>query len=278
MVGREEDALERQQDELTVLEAMYGGDDFELEDGKAVFLVRSAAASLTVRLPPLYPYEPPMLELSCPVASPAAVEAADQELTAIVRGDEEQECCVQLVQRFLELAAEELVEVQADAAAAAAATTQDEAGEAEEECVISIDHMNDSSAYMRLLERWAAEGGLAGTLLYDDSGRRVHGVVLVLQGGSRACTAFLHRLRTELVDSDAKGRRCRERQSTVLCRRPAGTHKADEKPAVRLTGWQATRYDSAAHRDELLDRMGMLHVGSGSERFGAANGKIRSHQ
>ena len=124
MVGREEDALERQQDELTVLEAMYGGDDFELEDGKAVFLVRSAAASLTVRLPPLYPYEPPMLELSCPVASPAAVEAADQELTAIVRGDEEQECCVQLVQRFLELAAEELVEVQADAAAAAAATWQ----------------------------------------------------------------------------------------------------------------------------------------------------------
>lgn len=272
MAGREEDALERQRDELTVLEAMYGGDDFELDGGKAAFLVRSAAASLSVSLPPLYPYEPPTLELSCPVASPAAVAAADQELGAIAGGADEQECCVQLVQRFLELA-EQLVQAQDDAAAAGtAAAAHDQAGEAEEEVVLSIDHMNDSSSYMRLLERWAAEGGLAGTLLYDDSGRRVHGVVLVLQGGSRACTAFLHRLRTELVDCDAKGRRCRERQSTVLCRRPAGTHKAGEKPAAKLTGWQAMRYDNAAHRDEILDRMGMLHVGSGAERFGTANG------
>lgn len=266
MVSREEDALERQQDELTVLEAMYGGDNFELDDGKAAFLVRSAAASLNVSLPPLYPYDAPRLELSCPAARPAAVSAAEQELGAIASGAEEQECCVQLVQRFLELAAEELVEVQAEPPAAG---TRAGADEAVEELVLSIDHMNDSISYMRLLEWWAAEGGLAGTLLYDGSGRRVHGVVLVLQGGARGCTAFLHRLRTERVDCDAKGRRCRERQSTVLCRRPAGTYKAGYKPAIRLTGWHATRYDDAAHRDDLLDQMGMLHVGSGAERFGA---------
>lgn len=133
-------------------------------------------------------------------------------------------------------------------------------------------------------------------LLYDDSGRRVHDVVLVLQGESRAMGAFLQQLRSErashsnprpvpktlcmriwaepvlalaaeLVDVDSKGRKCRERQSTVLCRRPAGTYKESYTPAERLRGWSCARYSSAAERDSLLDRIGMLHVGSGAERW-----------
>jgi len=137
-----------------------------------------------------------------------------------------------------------------------------------EEIVIVIDHMNDAPAYMRTLERWASELVCAGLLLYSDAGRRVSGVMLVMQGEAGALTAFLQRLRSEMVDVDAKGRRCKERCSTVLCRRPAGTFKPGYRPAAALTGWRAARYASAEERDALLDDVGMLHVGSGAERFG----------
>ena len=81
--------------------------------------------------------------------------------------------------------------------------------------------------------------------------------------------SFLQRLRTELVDVDSKGRRCRERQSTVLCRRPHGAHVAGYPPAVRLDGWVVRRYSRPEERDQLLDEMRLLHVGTGATRFGA---------
>ena len=86
-----------------------------------------------------------------------------------------------------------------------------------EEIVIVIDHMNDAPAYMRTLARWASELVCAGLLLYSDAGRRVSGVMLVMQGEAGALTAFLQRLRSEMVDVDAKGRRCKER-SAQSCR------------------------------------------------------------
>lgn len=100
----------------------------------------------------------------------------------------------------------------------------------------------------------------------------MHDVVLVLQGRARGVGALLQRLRTELVDVDARGRPCRERQSTVLCRRPAGTYKEGYRPAAWLSGWRAACCATPEARDALLDEIGMLHVGSGAERFGAVGG------
>mmetsp|Transcript_25718 Transcript_25718/g.58496 ORF Transcript_25718/g.58496 Transcript_25718/m.58496 type:complete len:268 (-) Transcript_25718:229-1032(-) len=261
-----DDASQRQQDELTVIVAMFE-DRIELdESGDSVaFWVRApeAGAVLRVDLPPHYPYEPLELSLSCPGASTSAATAALQSLKAIVHAADSEECCAQLVQAFLELAAESLAPAASSEASVAKLTTISQ----EEELVLRIDHMNEHASYMKQLERWATDGGLAGVLLYDDSGRRVHDVVLVLQGESRAMGAFLQQLRTELVDVDSKGRKCRERQSTVLCRRPAGTYKESYTPAERLRGWSCARYSSAAERDSLLDRIGMLHVGSGAERW-----------
>ena len=270
------EARERQRDEMTVISSMFGeqveldSDEDADDDGPIGFCVRVADAVLLVTLPALYPDEPPALTLSCPAAAAAAVAAAVQELESLASDAGGQECLAQIVQRFMELAEDSLA---AAAAAMPVAAQAAAAKEEEEELIVRIDHMNDHASYMRSLERWAADGGLAGVLLYDESGKRVHGVVLVLQGGARAITAFLHRLRTELVDVDARGRRCRERQSTVLCRRPAGTHKEGQAPAAKLSGWRATSYESAQARDELLDQMGFLHVGSGAERFGSTQSK-----
>lgn len=268
------DAASRQQDELIVIRAMYE-DQVEVESSNAAFCVRAqeAGAWLHVMLPPQYPYEPLQFVLSCPTASTSAIASATRELNEIAQIGEE--CCAPLIQRFLQLASDELAALPVSLAAcqrqesnANASASQSREGTAlVEEIMLHIDHMNDHVAYMKLLQRWADNSGLSGLVVYCDTGRRVHDVIICLQGEVRAVTAYLHQLRTELVDVDSKGRKCRERQSTVLCRRPAGTHKAGCELAVKLSGWRCVRYLTGEERDALLDEVGFLHVGSGTERF-----------
>lgn len=153
-----DDASQRQQDELTVIVAMFE-DRIELdESGDSVaFWVRApeAGAVLRVDLPPHYPYEPLELSLSCPGASTSAATAALQSLKAIVHAADSEECCAQLVQAFLELAAESLAPAASSEASVAKLTTISQ----EEELVLRIDHMNEHASYMKQLERWATDGG-----------------------------------------------------------------------------------------------------------------------
>ena len=111
--------------------------------------------------------------------------------------------------------------------------------------------MNDSSGYVKKLRKWAAALGLAVRLFYAEEGRgadatatapadeddsddrppsggRVEGVFVVLAGEDDAIGGFLARLRTEMVDVDSRGAKCRERKSEVLCRRRAGEVKAGD--------------------------------------------------
>ena len=114
--------------------------------------------------------------------------------------------------------------------------------------------MNDSSGYVKKLQRWCAQLGLAARLFYalpgggagfsaggDDAPasagspfavpdrsvllREVAWKVclIVLGGDGDGVQTFLTRLRTEMVDVDAKGNKCRERQSTTLCRASSGS-------------------------------------------------------
>ncbi len=271
---------ERQLDEVTVLESMFGEQLVDVDtDGTVSFTLRAeeGEARLRVRLPLGYPAEAPELELSCVGATAAALNEAHAELLALAAattsdrepGDAE-ESCAAVAQRFTELSAAEL---SSPPPTTATPSTTNTAAEAVEEAVVVIDHMNEAVPYMRLLERWASEEGLEGAVLYaggDGSGRRVHGVTVVLQGGAAGVGGFLQRLRTELVDVDAKGRRCRERQSTVLCRRPHGAHAEGYPPAVRLEGWAVRQYVQPEERDALLDEMRLLHVGTGATRFATA--------
>ena len=169
-----------------------------------------------------------------------------------------------------------------DAAAAAAAawardrpaaSSREAAAADDDEChaVIRIDHMNDSSGYVKKLQRWCAQLGLAARLFYalpgggagfsaggDDDpeasaerfrgsgsvgpppGGRVEGVFVVLGGDGDSVQTFLTRLRTEMVDVDAKGNKCRERQSTTLCRRRADRTKTGQERVPISTGSSAS--------------------------------------
>jgi len=264
------------------------------------------AVTLRATLPHGYPHEAPALELSASILprDVAAdvlekLRALADERTAALR-DDSTECLMDLAQ-----------EAQDAAAAAAAAWARDrpaasscEAAAADDdEChaVIRIDHMNDSSGYVKKLQRWCAQLGLAARLFYalpgggagfsaggDDDpeasaerfrgsgsvgpppGGRVEGVFVVLGGDGDSVQTFLTRLRTEMVDVDAKGNKCRERQSTTLCRRRADRTKTGQERVPNFDGFECERYVGGNDAlERLLARFNLLHVGAGTERFQA---------
>jgi solute carrier family 25 carnitine/acylcarnitine transporter 20/29 len=95
----------------------------------------------------------------------------------------------------------------------------------------------------------------------------VEGVYVVLGGDGESIQSFLTRLRTEFVDVDAKGAKCKERKSTVMCRRAAGTVKPGEEPVPEFNGFECERYSGAEELEEVLARFNLLHVGAGTQRF-----------
>ncbi|KAJ1454014.1 hypothetical protein M885DRAFT_253132 [Pelagophyceae sp. CCMP2097] len=113
---------------------------------------------------------------------------------------------------------------------------------------VRIDHMNDRAAYAKLLKAWAAPD-LGAKLSYraapkPNRPRRVEDAMLTLDGPQDAISSFLRRLRTELVDVDSKGKKCKEKCSTVLSQR----FLADEKG---LVGWSETLTTHAAPSEAL---------------------------
>jgi len=245
------DCAERQRDELAALAAIYG-DEFELHDvapgEMASCALRDAenTATLYMRLPPSYPADPP--EIDCTDTTLL------ERLRSVVLSDGN-ECLMQICGEFHDALSD--AAAQAEAAAAAPTPTDDR-----EECILKIDHMNDADGYRKILRNWARALALSGRVLYANSGKRVHGVFVVLHGAPSSVSTFLQRLRTENVDVDRSGRPCKERQSTVLARRPL----ADRPP---LEGYEEEEYeDTDGALDAALERLGVLHCGVGAQRFG----------
>ena len=139
----------------------------------------------------------------------------------------------------------------ADQVGAAGGGTDDDA---EEECVVSIDHMNDRTGYVRHLQRWCGQLGLGGRTIHGGSRHQSRRVVLVLHGARSGCREFVQRLRTQMVDVDRGGRACRERQATVCWQRPRVG--VDLGMPASLVGFSAIECE-----DEAGVRAALLEVG-----------------
>jgi hypothetical protein len=101
----------------------------------------------------------------------------------------------------------------------------------------------------------------------------VENVFIVVGGDGDGVQKFLTRLRTEFVDVDSKGNKCRERQSTVLCRRFASQTKEGEAPVPAFAGFECEKVVGGNRALEgILKRFNLLHVGTGAERFQATGG------
>ena len=81
-------------------------------------------------------------------------------------------------------------------------------------CVVQLDHMRNERLYMKNMKQWSNRHAVSCTLL--DSGRC--GIIGIVVGVSRGVDAFMQTWRTQHVDVDSKGRSCKERRMTVLCK------------------------------------------------------------
>ena len=127
--------------------------------------------------------------------------------------------------------------------------------------------MNARAAYVKSLRRWARELGVGARLLWRAGGARrpagAEGVMLCLcAADAGALGAFCTRLRTEYVDVDARGNKCRERQSTTLCMRGPGDVKPGEEAEMAAA----------------LRGLNLLHVGSGAGQRFSSCGSVRGRR
>jgi hypothetical protein len=172
--------------------------------------------------------------------------------------------------------------------------------------------MNDSKGYVRTLQKWCANLGLDARMFWSEpsgvptaasdvtsrpqkswtsedvdgepettargvvgppTGGRVENVFVVVGGDGDDVQKFLARLRTEFIDVDSKGNKCRERQSTVLCRRFASQTKQGESPVPHFAGFECEKVVGGNRALEgILKRFNLLHVGTGADRFQATGG------
>jgi len=139
--------------------------------------------------------------------------------------------------------------------------------------VIRIDHMNDSVSYLKSLGRWCDAEGLGCRVFHkpptDENGkRRVEGVFVALSGSNEGIKSFAQRLRTEFVDVDRHGVKCKERKSTVLAHRKNSTVKEGERAVEAFEGFETMPpYETEEDLERGLASLNVLHVGDGSQRF-----------
>ena len=96
---------------------------------------------------------------------------------------------------------------------------------------------------------------------------RIEGVFVALSGPNDGIKSFLQRLRTELVDVDSKGVRCRERKATTLCHRKHSTVKPGERAVESFHGFEMIPYETERQLEDALAKLNLLHVGDGASRF-----------
>ena len=293
--------LERQLGEVEVLQSMYPEEEFEVSEtslaaaAAAVAAADAVAASelspvsfsitvalegvgdspsgptlrLGVTLPQEYPCAAPALVIGCALLQRKQREALQQQLLETARtrteglGEDGEECIYDLLQEAVELATPLVVEAHTAAGAAA-----DGENAAQQVAVVRIDHMNASKQYMAKLRKWAEQLGLAGRVFFHPtekkSGERVEGVCVVLVGAVDSVSGWLSRLRSEYIDVDSKGNKCKERKSTTLSQREVGGLAA----VAGLEGWETVPYEETGELETALAELDLLHVGAGATRWG----------
>lgn len=162
-----EELRARQHDELEALTCIHGDCSVvvEYEASEIVCVlslcaadpdVTNAKADLHIILPAQYPDAPPVLSISCPWASVEAVERMKFELDAVAQertsghGGGGCECLLDVSMRLCELLADEKRSEVARTADASATSVESEP--ALQEMVLHIDHMNNPTPYLKLLQ------------------------------------------------------------------------------------------------------------------------------
>ena len=261
---------ERRADERDALKAILGVDAVEYTSASTMRVrIKDEAfwCDASLRTPDDYPSSS-ALDVHAVVSDAlnreheAAIVARAREVARASVGEESAYAVVaELEQRFKEV----LAEARAARESARTTTTVEE----DYHAVVRIDHMNDSVGYVKLLKKWCEGEGLGARALHKPAtaSGRIEGVFVALSGPNDGIKSFLQRLRTELVDVDSKGVRCRERKATTLCHRKRSTVKPGERAVESFHGFELIPYDTEGQLEDALAKLNLLHVGDGASRF-----------
>ncbi|KAF5842056.1 hypothetical protein DUNSADRAFT_9625 [Dunaliella salina] len=82
--------------------------------------------------------------------------------------------------------------------------------------LLRLDHMHSRAIYCRTVSKWASDLGLTGRIIFKD---RL--ILILLEGEEQHVKQYLVCHRTQNVDIDSRGRKCRERMMTVALHQPS---------------------------------------------------------
>jgi hypothetical protein len=249
----DDDNLALQQDELEALASIFSDDECVVSDAPPyevrlhVKVPLSNPIIVVVHLPSDYPStSPPVIgELSCATLSTAATAAfLDHAVFPFEAGGagclydwydylrEHPPTC-----KMVTTTTTEAKQQKQPAAAAADDSTADLPEVPRSRCAILINHMNDSSGYERKLRKWSKQLQLGVEMWWHEKRKRNQKgnkqgctqqnikkqqqhrhehVYCLLSGDREALHQFQQRLRTEYVDVNGSGVKCKERQSRTL--------------------------------------------------------------
>lgn len=202
-------------------------------------------ATLRIEAPSEYPLQPLSLHASSLKAPRAWEDHVMQQLKTlcITSAAEGRECLSEAIQVMLEsLARQDELGKQPEASSTQQAPQQDLPPLAL--ALLRLDHMRNKGAYTRTIKAWAKELGLTGRLVFQGLL-----ILIVLEGESSDVAQYILRQRTQVVDLDSHGRKCRERMMDVLMQRDCSRRAFDEFRDVELC--------SAAEVAALLSSVGL---------------------
>mmetsp|Transcript_1085 Transcript_1085/g.2453 ORF Transcript_1085/g.2453 Transcript_1085/m.2453 type:complete len:305 (-) Transcript_1085:437-1351(-) len=87
--------------------------------------------------------------------------------------------------------------------------------------LLRLDHMHSRAIYCRTLSKWTSDLDLTGRIIFKD---RL--ILILLEGEEEHVKQYLVCHRTQNVDVDSRGRKCRERMMTVALHQPSPLGRA----------------------------------------------------
>jgi hypothetical protein len=281
------DCVERQLLEVEALEAVYDGTEaFALEDEswcqQAQFMIDAGnvqelhalsfnvtiQAGVRVRFTMSAEYpasEPARVTIEHPSLVRKELEDLNQKLqakAALLLGEESALELVQEAEELLEKFQEESTLFNLQDATEESSTVE------QHTLLLRIDHMNDTTAYIKKLQGWIFDLGLRGRMFYRirdtpcnaSSGgskltpkRRAENIVLLLEGEQTA--AFMKLLRTARLTSQDR----REKKSSIVWE----TCSREETP-VAGPSWEAMQYGDWSDLTEQWASLGLQEKGGPS--------------
>lgn len=118
--------------------------------------------------------------------------------------------------------------------------------------LLKLDHMRQKKSYSDIIRSWADELELRGGLLFGPGGRLI---LIVLVGSAVSCKEYLRRHRTQTVDVDSTGRKCKEKMLDILWEGATDVIKQLTRESIK--GFEIVEFES---RDEVKKKLVQLGV------------------